>query len=221
MKMVKEGVSDAEVLFGRLTDILEKHKRVVWLVPGGSNIGITALATRALDTLLTRRLFIMQTDERFVPIKSEDSNWWQLYNAGFDQKHAWTFPVLNDHEERSLLEVAKEYNVEMKREFEKADYIIGQFGIGADGHTAGIKPDSPAVRSEELVCGYESEDFKRVTMTLGAIRKVDEALVFSFGEEKRSVLERLANGEGQSPPFPAGIFNGHQNVTLYNDQVEN
>lgn len=218
MQVLRETTDLGVKLADALTSALQTHDRVIWLVPGGSNISISVDASQRLDDELTRKLIIMQTDERFVALDSSDCNWHQLAMAGFDTKHAATFPMLIEGKSRD--EVAKEYSEVVLREFIAADYIIGQFGAGADGHIAGIKPHSPATASDELVCGYEGEDFERVTLTFPALQQVDEAFAFVFGEAKRPILEQLLGDISSLAEFPAGVLRTTPISTVYNDQIE-
>lgn len=209
-----------EALAKTLTSALEMHSRVIWLIPGGSNIAISVAASRLLDEDLTKKLIIIQTDERYVALDSPDCNWHQLVESGLVIGQAIAYPMLIPGE--TSLEMAESrYKETLRREFEQADCIVGQFGIGPDGHTAGIKPHSPASLSRDLVSGYQAEDFVRLTMTLPAIRHVDIAEVFAFGDTKRPILEQLTGSD--SPPLeelPSGIFREIKQCNIYNDQIE-
>ena len=218
MQLVRETTELGQKMADALTSALEAHDRVIWLVSGGSNITISVDAMRRLDDVLTQKLVIMQTDERFVPLDSDDCNWRQLHNAGCDTKYAAVFPVLAEGESRD--ETVARYGETVLREFIAADYIIGQFGVGSDGHIAGIKPSSPASTSNELVCGYQGEDFERVTLTFPALQQVDEAFAFVFGDAKRPVLERLLDDMPSLAEFPAGVLRTTPISTVYNDQIE-
>ncbi|HSW92520.1 MAG TPA: 6-phosphogluconolactonase [Patescibacteria group bacterium] len=218
MQVLRETTDLGVKLADALTSALQAHDRVIWLVPGGSNIDISVDASQLLDSELTRRLVIMQTDERFVALDSADCNWYQLANAGFDTKYATTFPMLIEGKTRD--EVAELYGETVLREFIAADYIVGQFGVGSDGHIAGIKPNSPASTSDELVSGYQGEDFERVTLTFPALQQVDEAFAFVFGEAKRPILEELLGDIPSLAEFPAGVLRTTPISTVYNDQIE-
>jgi 6-phosphogluconolactonase/glucosamine-6-phosphate isomerase/deaminase len=218
MQLVRETTDLGEKMADALRSALQSYDRVIWLVSGGSNITISVDAMRRLDDELTRKLVIMQADERFVPLDSKDCNWHQLVNAGFDTKHATAFPVLVMGESRD--ETAARYSETVLREFIAADYIVGQFGVGTDGHIAGIKPGSQASISDELACGYRGEDFERVTLTFPALQQVDEAFAFVFGDEKRPILERLLGDIQSLAEFPAGVLRTTPISTIYNDQIE-
>lgn len=218
MQMVKQTTRLGETLASRLTEALQAHNRVVWLVPGGSNIPISIKAMALIDEELTKKLVIMQTDERFVPVDDPDCNWLQLRNGGFDTKYAVTFPFLVGGESREQTVVR--YSKTIQDEFASAEYILGQFGFGTDGHIAGIKPHSVASTSSQLVSGYQAEDFMRVTLTFEALRYLDEAITFGFGESKLPILTRLISGSPPLEGFPVGILNHIANSTLYNDQLD-
>ena len=218
MQVLRETKDLGVKLADALTSALQAHNRVIWLVSGGSNIDISIVAAGLLDDELTRKLVIMQTDERFVALDSGDCNWHQLASAGFDTKYAATFPILVEGKTRD--EVAALYAETVLREFIAADYIIGQFGVGSDGHIAGIKPSSPASTSDELVCAYQGEDFERVTLTFPALQQVDEAFAFVFGEAKRPILEKLLGDIPSLAEFPAGVLRTAPISTIYNDQIE-
>lgn len=219
MQLIKQTQNLGRKLADVLTESLEKYDRVIWLIPGGSNIPISIEAMKLLDETLSEKLVIMQTDERYVALDSPDCNWNQLEQGGFVAKKATVFPMLLPNLQGLELTVSA-YAETLNREFSEADCIIGQFGIGPDGHTAGIKPQSPAATIGRPVVGYEAEDFIRVTLTFSAIQRITHAEVFAFGDNKRPVLEQLASDT--SPPleaFPAGIFR-QVDSTVYNDQIE-
>jgi 6-phosphogluconolactonase/glucosamine-6-phosphate isomerase/deaminase len=218
MQLVRETTNLGDKLAQGLTLALQSYDRVIWLVPGGSNIDISVAASRLLDEQLTQKLVIMQTDERFVSLDSDDCNWHQLKLTGFDAKQARVFPILVGGETRD--ETAKRYSETVLREFIAADYIVAQYGVGPDGHIAGIKPKSPASISDELVCGYQGEDFERVTLTFPALQQVDEAFAFVYGENKRPILEKLSGEILSLTDFPAGVLAATPVSTVYNDQIE-
>ena len=210
----------AEQLAASLNTTLSDHESVIWLVPGGSNIPISVEASKLLDDSLTHKLIIMQTDERFVAPDSPDCNWHQLIQQGLKVGNATAYPILST-DGLDLAATAAAYAETVRREFARTDLIIGQFGFGADGHIAGIKPDSPAATSTEPVAGYQAEDFTRVTLTFETLRRVSRAEVFAYGADKRPVFDKLASPE--LPPltdFPVGILREISDFTIYNDYIE-
>lgn len=205
-------------LAGKLRAELQNHKRVIWLVPGGSNISLSAAVIKQIPAEESRKLVIMQTDERFGLIDHPDSNWLQLRQAGFDTKQATAFPVLTN-DSFSLEETAVRYAVNIKQEFETADYIFGQFGIGADGHIAGVLPGSEAASSRKLVSGYEAPNFRRITLTFTALKQLSAGYAVVFGAEKQQALENLAHKSLTLREQPAQILKRLPEAAVYNDCI--
>ncbi len=207
----------AEPLYERLVAELQTGDRVLWLVPGGSNIPLSTDISKRLPEELTGNLTIMLTDERYGEVWHADSNTRQLDEAGFDAKQATMVPVLTC--DLTLQEATEHYADALADAFAQSDVVIGQFGMGADGHIAGILPGSPAVDSPELAAGYDAGSFTRITMTPSAIQHVDAAYVYAFGEAKRPALERLQTEEVPLAEQPAQILKSLPEAFIYNDQT--
>jgi len=171
---------------------LESGQRVLFLVAGGSSMVVALKVAELLRNYpqqnLIKNLTITLTDERYGPLDHSDSNWYQLLRGGFALSPAKLIPILSGDD---FMATTKKFNENLNQEFRLADYKIGLFGIGADGHTAGILPGSEAVKSEDLACGYDTPTFSRVTITPKTIEKLDEAIVWTQGENKWSLLENF------------------------------
>lgn len=209
----------ARALSDKIKAALQNDNRVIWLVPGGSNIRLSAAAMKQISEQESERLTIMQTDERYGPLDHPDSNWRQLREAGFATKQARTVPVLTA-ENNSLAATAANYAAQIEKEFAMADYIIGQFGMGADGHIAGMLPGSPAAKSDKLFTGYDAGQFQRLTMTLPAIRRIAAAYAFIFGAEKQPALDNLHTKALPLVEQPAQILKQVPSASIYNDYID-
>lgn len=171
---------------------LEAGKRVLLFLAGGSSVSVGVkiadiLKAKAVGNLL-KNLTVTLTDERYGPTDYFNSNFFQLIEKGFSLPEAKIIPILIDEDKN--ITVAK-FNENLNEEFTKAEYKIGLFGVGIDGHTAGILPESEAIHSLHLAFGYETATFSRITMTFKAIEKLDEAIVWAQGKDKWKVLEDL------------------------------
>lgn len=205
-------------LFGlELKKQLEEGKRVLWLISGGSNIPISVQVMKELPAKLTRHLTILPIDERYGPEGHKDSNIKQLYDAGFDPKHALVFAPLDG----SPLETTmSNYEKALTVALGNADVVIAQIGMGIDGHIAGILPNSPALKAETLVTSYQGPDFMRLTLTLPALRRINQVYLFAYGRPKRAALDRLCDGDYPIDDQPAQVLRELREVTIYNDQLE-
>jgi 6-phosphogluconolactonase/glucosamine-6-phosphate isomerase/deaminase len=214
----RDAAAGIQELSTHLTQLLVEEKRVLWLVPGGSNIPFAVQAMTGIPDELTKRLTIILTDERYGPVGHADSNVQQLHDAGFDPKHANFIPVLDGG---TLGATARKYDTIAGKQFAESDVAVGQFGIGTDGHIAGILPRSPGTTAlGELAVGYEAPDFTRITLTFPALRYIEMAYVFVYGDSKRVTLEQLHNEDLPLATQPAQILKAIPEAYVYNDQVE-
>lgn len=201
----------------RLGTEVKKNKHVLWLVPGGSNIAAAVEIMKSLPEEETKNLSIFLTDERYGEVGHIHSNAKQLMDNGFLQKQAIFVPVLAPG--FSLEETKERYEVAAKQAFEHAEIIIAQFGIGADGHIAGILPHSEAVETDGWVAAYETHEHTRVTLTFEALRHISAAYAFVFGEGKRIALEQLRDEDLPLDDEPSQILKQLPEAYVYNDLI--
>jgi 6-phosphogluconolactonase/glucosamine-6-phosphate isomerase/deaminase len=207
----------ARTIAERLVEELSKGKSVLWLMPGGSNIAVAVEVMGQIPEELTENLTVGLTDERFGATGHADSNWRQLAEAGFQPKRAKALAVLDDSGDFTTN--AANYEQKFREVLSQNDVKIGFFGMGADGHIAGILPESPAVNvsDDRLFTGYDAGNFQRMTMTFSAIKQLDDAFLAAFGEEKREALENLRDKELPLQTQPAQILNQLPDTTVFND----
>ena len=220
MKFIHESLTEGTgtgALSNCLTTALKEHGRVLWLVCGGSSIATAVRVMDALPEALTSKLHIMLTDERYGTIGHPDSNFLQLQEAGFNQKSATFIPILQP--DMSLVATATAYAKLYAIESTAAGFIIAQFGIGADGHIAGILPGSPAANSDTLSIGYETEQYKRITLTFSALRRIDKAYAFAYGITKQPALLQLKDKIVPLQEQPSQILRQIPEAYVYNDCI--
>lgn len=198
----------------KILEKLKQDKKVLYFVTGGSSIPIAVKTADIISQNPHSNLTIMLTDERYGPLGHKDSNWQKILDLGFKLPEAKLIPILNgESRENTNLE----FQENIKTEIEKADYKIAIFGIGTDGHTAGILPESDAVNTTKLTYEYSTELFERITITPKTIETLDEAIVFMKGEEKWKVLEELKNQNIEILHQPAQILKKVPLLTIFTD----
>lgn len=212
-------ISDSQPVISYLVRTLKTYLsggRVLWLVPGGSSVAIAAAVSQQLRDVDTSYLTITLTDERYGVEGHPDSNWQQLLNAGFSFGNAAKLPVLSG---RNMSETVQDFSKSLEKTLGSVDYRLGFFGMGADGHTAGILPESPAVYDENFASGYDAGNFMRITMTPKAITYLDETIVYATGEAKREALLNLNLENLPLDKQPAQIHKQIAKCTVFNDQI--
>ncbi|MEW6281234.1 MAG: 6-phosphogluconolactonase [Candidatus Eremiobacterota bacterium] len=149
------------------------------------------------------RLHLFWGDERCVAPDHPDSNYRMVREALLDhvsvpegQVHRWLA-------ERSPEEAARLYNEVLTREFglEWPEFDLIWLGMGDDGHTASLFPDSPALAREDeaAVANYvEKLQSHRLTLTFPALNRGREVVFLVTGASKAAVLPHVL-GEGGYP----------------------
>lgn len=198
---------------GQINSKLSEGQRVLWLVPGGSAIGVATEASRLIKRFSPSQLTISLTDERYGLAGHRDSNEFQLTNAGFNMRIGNFISVLNGE---SPEVTTRNFSSALGESLKSNDYSIGLFGLGEDGHTAGIKPGSSAVNSLNLAEGFTGDDFERITITPTAIKKMDEAVVYAIGESKHAQIQKLLEPLSTSTQ-PAQVLKKVPKLTIFND----
>lgn len=192
--MILNYTTDSEVpaayLARQIRGQLAMGSRVLWLVPGGSGVAVAAIAARILTESGTSLagLTVTLTDERYGPVGHSDSNFAALELSGFTLAGATLIPVLIG---APRTETTTAFSEVLEKVFAISQYCIGLFGIGSDGHTAGMLPRSTATKSKSLVSAYSAGIFERITITPRAINLLNEAVVYALGKEKWNTIATL------------------------------
>ena len=212
-RQVTSAGSVAAYLARVIGEKLRSGKHVLWLVPGGSAIAVAAETSKRLPDVTLENLTVTLTDERYGDFGHSNSNWPQLQAAGFTLPGATLLPVLNGDDMPSAVQ---RFAATLDQALNAADFRLGLFGIGPDGHTAGILPHSAAVAETGLASGYDAGNFRRITMTPPAIARLDEAVAYVTGEAKWHILDQL-EADVPADDQPAQFLKQIPTVTIYND----
>lgn len=192
-------------------ELLAGHD-ILWLLSGGSSLTIATAAAAQLHGSDLSRLHVTLTDERYGEPCHADENWQQLLDSGFRAPGADTYrPLTGD----TLESTVDQFEAWLEKNLAQTKYTIGIFGIGPDGHTAGIKPHSPAVASPRLAEGFIGDDFTRLTITPRVIARCDELVIQSSGPDKQAVLVDWLSTAHEPADQPAEVLKQVPNATLY------
>jgi 6-phosphogluconolactonase/glucosamine-6-phosphate isomerase/deaminase len=198
-------------------------KPVLLMLPGGSSREIIDL----LDgELLTDQVTITVTDERYTD-DLEENNFAHIQGTHFynDSISAGSFCIDTQifsgesHEEH-----AKRFDKnlkEWKRDFPKGK-IIALFGVGKDGHIAGMIPGTENFEEkfnnrEIYAIDLVDTKFERTTTTFPFLKQIDFPLVYISGMEKSDALARIVAKEGDLEHTPARILNEMKDPIVFTD----
>ncbi len=202
MNLITE--DDDSIIVDYITTVISEQLKlgesVLWLVPGGSAMGVATEVLQRLEDTDTSGLCITLTDERYGQPGHDDENWSQLMKLGFVVESINAYRVLRGEPPDIT---ADDFNRKLTQLMATYSYKIGLFGVGVDGHTAGILPNSKAINSDKLAVYYVGSDFPRVTITPKTIGMLDEAVAYIHGRDKYTQVGRLINGNSSIDNQPA------------------
>ncbi|HEV2093196.1 MAG TPA: 6-phosphogluconolactonase [Rubrobacter sp.] len=147
-------------------------------------------------------------DERTVPPDHEDSNFRMALEALLDR-----VPVGSVHRMRGELppdEAAAAYEEELKEFFGEVPPVLDlvMLGIGADGHTASLFPETPALEAtDRLVVAnpVPKLDTTRLTLTVPVLNAARSVNFLVAGEGKAEALQEILEGGADPRRYPAKL----------------
>jgi 6-phosphogluconolactonase len=150
-------------------------------------------------------------DERCVPPGDPGSNYLLANDALISRV---PIPPGNVHRVQGELEparAARAYEQEIQDFFcaphgglhTRFDLIL--LGLGEDGHTASLFPDSPVLAETERLAAvasavYQDRPAQRVTLTLPAINSARQILFLVTGSAKAAVVQSIVEGSSEALP---------------------
>ena len=149
------------------------------------------------------------SDERAVPLDHEQSNFRMAHEAMLDKLSIPAtniFPLIPDLD--NLENSAQHYEKILRRELPQSSDDLPVFdlillGMGADGHTASLFPDTDILANEtDLVSKVYVEKLKtwRVSFTLPLINNAAHIAILVAGDDKAGKLKQIfVDQAGDSP----------------------
>ena len=165
----------------------------------------------AATPLAWERIHIFFGDERHVPPNHPESNFRMASESLLDH-----VPIPSGNVHRILGELdaataASRYEAEIRSVFRTPPGAIPPFdlvllGMGTDGHTASLFPDSAALgEATALVTANWVEKFKshRITFTFALLNRASEVLFLTAGSDKAEMLHNILRGDPCGQTYPA------------------
>jgi 6-phosphogluconolactonase len=149
-------------------------------------------------------------DERCVPPDNERSNYLLAKRTLLDRLERQPAAVHRIRGELGGEAAAAEY----ERELEVVTLGLALQGLGADGHTASLFPNSPVLEERvRRAVAVQHEDVERVTMTLPVLSAADRVVFLVVGEGKADAVARAFSGP-PDPTTPASLLRSTKGKTI-------
>jgi len=188
----------------------------VALSGGSTPKGLYSLLATNYAGFAWNRIFLFFGDERHVPPTDSESNY-RMVNESLLTKIAIpaenVFRVPAENSDAAV--AASEYEAQLRRFFElksgelksgelpRFDLIL--LGLGPDGHTASLFPDSAALNEESrlVVANWVAKfNAHRITFTFPVLSRAAEVMFLASGADKADMVRQVLEGKN-TPPLPS------------------
>jgi 6-phosphogluconolactonase len=222
----------ADAVAARLATALieaQSHRGAASVVLTGGGIGIATLAalrqTPARKAIDWRQVDVWWGDERFVPADSDDRNDKQAREAlldSLDLDPARVHPMghLGGEDGDDVDAAAARYAGALTASGGVPAFDVLLLGIGPEGHTASIFPESPAAHDERPVLGVHGcpkPPPTRISMGFSALCAAREVWLVVAGEEKAQAVALALSGAGRVQVPAAGAVGRQQTLWLLDE----
>jgi 6-phosphogluconolactonase len=149
-------------------------------------------------------------DERCVPPDDERSNYLHAKRTLLDRIDKQPVEIHRIRGELGGEAAAAEYD----QALEGVQLGLALQGIGSDGHTASLFPNSPVLEERERrAVATPHEDVERVTMTLPVLSAAARVVYLVLGEAKAEAVNRAFAGP-PDPATPASLLRSEHGETI-------
>ena len=206
----------AEEVIRVATEAVGQRGRFTIALSGGStprNL-YTLIAANASASLPWGQVFFFWGDERHVPLDDPDSNYRMAREALLSKipiPPANVFPVPAENPDAAAAAEAYEQTVKKffaLREGELPHFDLILLGMGPDGHTASLFPETAALQEKSrLVVANWVDKLKasRITFTLPVLNAARCVAFLVSGIDKATVLHEVLEGNAPPEKYPSKL----------------
>ena len=161
------------------------------------------------------KVHIFWCDERCVPPEDSDSNYGMTKNILFDHINIPSENIHRiigeSHPEKETVNYAKEIEKILPKDnnnFPRFDWVL--LGLGSDGHTASLFPNSELLYSCSNIAGvaiHPVSGQKRISLTENVINNSKRITFMVTGKDKAAILSDILNNNFGNRDIPASKIN--------------
>ncbi len=213
----------AEAATTIINDAVKSRGRCAVALSGGGTPKAlyTLLASRFRDEIPWARIHVFWADERYVPSSDAGSNYGMAKEALLDHVPC---PAGNVHPMKTTFplaeDAAREYEQVLRGYFgthvPRFDLIF--LGLGEDGHTASLFPQSPALdeRVRTVVAvSAPAAPTTRLTLTLPVLTRAAHIHVLVAGANKAAALRQVLSGTADPMVSPAARLRSAEGTLIW------
>ena len=196
---------------------ITEHGRFLVALSGGSTpMKLYEKLAALREKLDWTRVHFFWGDERCVPMDDAGNNYGQAKKVLFDKIDTTnihrinTDPSTGSGQRLPPASAATDYASTLKffgeppLNFPRFDLVL--LGLGEDGHTASLFPNSPVDGNEPVIAvtaHYQDRPANRITLTQKVFNEAKEIWFLVTGKSKAGILNTVINGEKNLELYPA------------------
>ncbi len=163
------------------------------------------------------KIWLFWSDERAVPPDHPDSNYRMAMESGLKNLLIPPSQIFRMVAEKEIEKNSLDYQEKITRILGKHLFDLVMLGVGEDGHTASLFPNTSALAVEDrLVIPNFIEEKKswRMTLTFPCINQSFHSVIYAIGRSKSLIVPKVLNAPILSP-FPASRIGTFDKKSLW------
>lgn len=183
---------------------IQKRGKFHVALSGGSTPKAIFEKLSQIQDLEWEKVFLFWSDERSVSPEDPDSNY-KMAMEFFGSLPIPLHQIFRMKAEKDIQKNAAEYEAILKKHTENHLLDLVMLGMGEDGHTASLFPETEALEEKEklvLANHVPQKNTWRMTFTFPCINNSEKIVIYALGKSKAERVKTVLTAPIDSP-FPA------------------
>jgi 6-phosphogluconolactonase len=208
----------ASMIAQEIQAALKTKNRLAIAVSGGST-PIPVFRALAKHELAWQNIEFFMVDERCVPLSHPNSNYGTMDTVFFEPTNIRAYPMYK--EELGAKGSAEAYAKLIEENLAEGNcFDLIFLGMGTDGHTASLFPETHALdetSASVMANSVPQLNTTRITLTYPVLMAAKKIILIATGKEKQMLIHKIIAG---STSYPISkIIEAHSNMEWYTDSI--
>lgn len=172
---------------------IQQRGKFVVALSGGSTPKVIYESLVTVKDLDWSKVFLFWSDERAVPPGDPDSNYGMAMKS-FGNLPIPPYQIFRMKAEENIAENALDYEEKIRHHIGKHGFDLVMLGLGEDGHTASLFPNTDALSIEDrwVVPNYVPlKKTWRMTFTYPCINSSAKIAIYALGSSKEKIIPEV------------------------------